>query len=50
LAGGLQGVVIVLLSSIVASLMPDVPLAAGVLLLVGFLGVLFANAIKATQR
>jgi hypothetical protein len=43
-------IVIVLLSSIVANLMPDMPLAAGAVLLVGSLGVLFANVIKAAQR
>jgi len=43
-------IVIVLLSSIFATLMPDLPLAAGAVLLVGFLGVLFANVMKAAQR
>jgi hypothetical protein len=43
-------IAIVLLSSIVANLMPDMPLAAGAVLLVGSLGVLFANVMKAAQR
>jgi len=43
-------IVIVLLSSIFATLMPDMPLAAGAVLLVGSLGVLFANVMKAAQR
>jgi len=43
-------IVIVLLSSILANLMPDWPLAAGAVLLVGCLGVLFANVMKAAQR
>jgi hypothetical protein len=30
--------------------MPDLPLAAGAVLLVGSLGVLFANVMKAAQR
>jgi Na+/H+ antiporter NhaD/arsenite permease-like protein len=43
-------IVIVLLSSIVSNLMPNMPFAAGAVLLVGSLGVLFANVIKAAQR
>jgi len=43
-------IVIVPLSSIFATLMPDMPLAAGAVLLVGSLGVLFANVMKAAQR
>ena len=43
-------IVIVLLSSILVNLMPDWPLAAGAVLLVGCLGVLFANVMKAAQR
>jgi len=43
-------IVIVLLSSIFATLMPDLPLAADAVLLVGSLGVLFANVMKAAQR
>ena len=41
-------IVIVLLSWIIATLMPDMPLAAGAVLLIGCLGVLFANVMKAT--
>jgi hypothetical protein len=40
----------VVLASIVAALMPDARLAAGAVLLLGCLGVLFANVMKATQR
>jgi hypothetical protein len=43
-------ILIVLLSWILATLRPDVPLAAGTLLLIGCLGVLFANLTKAAQR
>ena len=43
-------VVVVLLSWIFATLMPDMPLAAGAVLLIGCLGVLFANVMKAAQR
>jgi hypothetical protein len=43
-------IVIVLLSWIVATLMPDVPLAAGAVLLVCCLGVLLANVLKAAER
>ena len=43
-------VVIVLLSWIFATLMPHFPLTSGALLLVGCLGVLFANVMKAAQR
>jgi hypothetical protein len=43
-------IVIVLLSLLVARLMPDMLLAAGAVLLVGSLGVLFANVLKAAQR
>jgi hypothetical protein len=43
-------IVIVLLSWIFATAMPDLPLAAGAVLLVGSLGVLFANVVKAAQR
>jgi hypothetical protein len=43
-------IVIVLLSLLVARLMPDMLLAAGAMLLVGSLGVLFANVLKAAQR
>jgi len=41
---------IVLLSGIIAILLPDMPLAAGGLLLVGSLGVLFGNVMKAARR
>ena len=41
---------IVLLSGIIAILLPDMPLAAGGLLLVGSLGVLFANVMKSARR
>ncbi len=41
-------IVIVLLSSVIANLIPDMPLAAGAVLLVGCLGVLFANVMRAT--
>jgi len=41
-------IVIVLLSSAIANLIPDMPLAAGAVLLFGCLGVLFANVMKAT--
>jgi len=40
----------VLLSGILTSLMPDKPLVPGAVLLVGCLGVLFANMMKAAQR
>jgi hypothetical protein len=43
-------IVVVLLSWIFATLIPDLPLAAGAVLLVGSLGVLFANVMKAAQR
>jgi hypothetical protein len=41
---------IVLLSWLFATLMPDLPLAPGAVLLIGCLGVLFANVMKAAQR
>ena len=41
-------IVIVLLSSVIANVIPDMPLAAGAVLLFGCLGVLFANVMKAT--
>jgi hypothetical protein len=43
-------IAIVLLSWIIATLMPDLPIAAGAVLLVGSLGALFANVMKAAQR
>ena len=42
-------IVIVLFSWLFSTLMPDVPLAAGAVLLVGCLGVLFANVMKAAR-
>ena len=42
-------IVIVLLSWIFSTLMPDMPLAAGAVLLIGCLVVLFANVIKAAR-
>jgi hypothetical protein len=41
--------VIVLLAWIFSTLMPDMPLAAGAVLLIGCLAVLFANVMKAAQ-
>jgi hypothetical protein len=43
-------VAVVLLAGILAILMPDIPLAAGAILLFGCLGVLFSNAVRAGQR
>jgi hypothetical protein len=42
--------VIVLLSWIFSTLMPEMPLAAGAVLLIGCLGVLLANVMKAARR
>ena len=42
--------VIVLLAWIFSTLMPDMPLAAGAVLLIGCLGVLLANVINAARR
>ena len=42
--------VVVLFSGIFATLMPDAPLVAGAVLLIGCLAVLFANDMKAAQR
>jgi hypothetical protein len=42
-------IVIVLLSWTFATLMPDLPLATGAVLLIGCLGVLFANVLMAGQ-
>jgi hypothetical protein len=39
-------VVVVLLAGILATLIPDIPLAAGAILLFGCLGVLFANVLS----
>jgi len=43
-------VAIVVIAGIMAGLMPDVPLAAGAILLFGCLGVLLSNAIGAGRR
>jgi hypothetical protein len=40
---------IVVLASVTATLMQGVPIAAGAVLLLGCLGVLFANVLTATQ-
>jgi hypothetical protein len=42
--------VIVMLSWIFSILMPDMPLVAGALLLIGCLVLLFANVMKSAQR
>jgi hypothetical protein len=42
-------IVIVLSSWLFSTLMPDLPLAPGAVLLVGCLGVLFANVMKAAR-
>ena len=41
--------VVVVLAGLSASLMPDVPLAGGVVLLLGCLGVLLANVLRASR-
>jgi hypothetical protein len=43
-------VAVVLLAGAFATLMPDVPLAAGAILLLGCLGVLVANVARAGRR
>jgi hypothetical protein len=43
-------VAVVVLAGISATLMPDLPLAAGGILLLGCLGVLFANVARAARR
>jgi hypothetical protein len=43
-------VAIVLLSWVFATLLPDAPLVTGAVLLVGCLGVLLANFLKAARR
>jgi hypothetical protein len=43
-------VAVVLLAGISATLMPDLPLAAGAILLLGCLGVLVANVARAARR
>lgn len=48
LAGAI--LVIVLLSWIFSTAMPELPLAAGAVLLIGCLGVLFANVMNAARR
>ena len=46
----LEIVAVVVLAGISATLLPDVPLAAGGILLLGCLGVLFANVARAGRR
>ena len=46
----LEILAVVVLAGISASLMPDVPLATGGILLLGCLGVLFANVARAGRR
>ena len=41
---------VIALAAIFSTLMPDVPLAAGAILLFGCLGVLLANVTKAAKR
>ncbi len=41
---------VIMLASILATLMPDLQLAAGAILLFGCLGVLFANVARAARR
>jgi hypothetical protein len=41
---------VVVFAGVLATLMPDFPLAAGAILLLGCLGVLLANVILATPR
>ena len=43
-------VAVVVLAGISATLIPDLPLAAGGILLLGCLGVLFANVARAARR
>jgi hypothetical protein len=43
-------VTIVAVAGVLAILMPDVPLAAGAVLLFGCLGVLFSSAVSASRR
>jgi hypothetical protein len=43
-------IAVVVLAGISVALMPDVPLAAGAILLFGCLGVLFSNAVRAGRR
>jgi hypothetical protein len=46
----LEIVAVIILAAISAALIPDVPLAAGVILLFGCLGVLLANVARAARR
>jgi hypothetical protein len=43
-------IAVVVLAGIAATLMPEVPLAAGAILLFGCLAVLFASVARATRR
>jgi hypothetical protein len=43
-------IAIVAIAGMAATLMPDVPLAAGAILLFGCLGVLFSNAVRSGRR
>jgi hypothetical protein len=43
-------IAIVAIAGMAVTLMPDVPLAAGAILLFGCLGVLFSNAVRAGRR
>jgi hypothetical protein len=43
-------IAIVAIAGIAAALLPDVPWAAGAILLFGCLGVLFSNAVRAGRR
>jgi hypothetical protein len=49
-ARALEIVAVVVLAGISITLLPDVPLAAGGILLLGCLGVLFANLTRACRR
>jgi len=46
----LEIVAVVALAAISASLVPEMPLAAGAILFIGCLGVLFANVTRVCQR
>jgi hypothetical protein len=43
-------IAVVIAAAILATLMPDIPLAAGAILLFGCLGVLLSNSIRASRR
>jgi hypothetical protein len=43
-------IAVVIVAAILATLMPDIPLAAGAILLFGCLGVLLSNTIRAGRR